>query len=205
MIGQKQKETMNWGLEVKESSIPHAGNVSSSCNSLSIGCLPERSYSPRYIPRSLHLYQSIIDGYSWHCLSAPTYRGCSPHRRLSSLAPVLPTSHQSQVGLQILELRRTHHRQYEPRWVLYLPFTLVPTSPVAVGHLVNHPADPARAALRPNVMVVPYEFTRKEGQIYPHLIPNKYITPEKFMFKVANNHVIANSFVRVETEMGNDG
>lgn len=27
-MGQKQKESMNWGLEVKESSIPHAGNVS---------------------------------------------------------------------------------------------------------------------------------------------------------------------------------
>lgn len=27
-MGQKQKESMNWGLEVKESSISHAGNVS---------------------------------------------------------------------------------------------------------------------------------------------------------------------------------
>lgn len=86
-----------------------------------------------------------------------------------------------------------------------LSFTLVPTSPVALGHLVNHPADPARATLKPNVMVVPFEFTRREGQMYPHLIPNRYVAPEKFMYKVANNHVIANSFVRVAVEMRDDG
>lgn len=81
----------------------------------------------------------------------------------------------------------------------------MPTSPVALGHLVNHPADPVRATLKPNVMVVPFEFTRREGQMYPHLIPNWYVAPEKFMYKVANNHVIANSFVRVAVEMRDDG
>ena len=73
-----------------------------------------------------------------------------------------------------------------------------PTTPLALGHLINHPSDPSRPDLKPNVMVVPYEFSRAQGQKYSQLIPNRYRAPEKFMYKVANNHVLPNSFIRVE-------
>lgn len=72
-----------------------------------------------------------------------------------------------------------------------------PSSPISVGHLINHPADPKRCDLKPNVMVVPYEFSKQQGQLYSGLIQNHYVSPEKFMYKLANNHVLPNAFVRV--------
>ena len=46
-------------------------------------------------------------------------------------------------------------------------------------------------------MVVPYEFSKIQGQKYSSFIPNHYVAPEKVMYKVANNHVLPNAFVRV--------
>ena len=68
---------------------------------------------------------------------------------------------------------------------------------MAVGHIINHPSSPSKPDLKPNVMVVPYEFSKIQGQKYSSFIPNHYVAPEKFMYKVANNHVLPNAFVRV--------
>lgn len=80
--------------------------------------------------------------------------------------------------------------------------TAEPTSPIAVGHLINHPSNPSRPDLKPNVMVVPYEFSHQQGKLYSGFIPNHYVAPEKFMYKLANNHVLANSYVRVGEDVG---
>lgn len=74
---------------------------------------------------------------------------------------------------------------------------LAPKTPIALGHIINHPSSPSKPDLKPNVMVIPYEFSKSQGQKYGHIIPNRYVAPEKFMYKVANNHVLPNSFVRV--------
>ena len=76
-------------------------------------------------------------------------------------------------------------------------FFLVPSTPLALGHMINHPSDPARPELKPNVMIVPYEFSKKQGNKFSPIIPNRYVAPEKFFYKLANNHVLAASFVRV--------
>ena len=68
---------------------------------------------------------------------------------------------------------------------------------MAVGHIINHPSSPSKPDLKPNVMVVPYEFSKIQGQKYSSFIPNHYVAPEKFMYKVANNHVLPNACVRV--------
>lgn len=77
-----------------------------------------------------------------------------------------------------------------------------PTNPIAIGHLINHPSNPSRPDLKPNVMVVPYEFSHQQGKLYGGFIPNHYVAPEKFMYKLANNHVLANSYVRVGAGVG---
>jgi hypothetical protein len=81
--------------------------------------------------------------------------------------------------------------------ILLFFFQIDSTSPIGIGHMINHPANPEKPELKPNVMVIPYEFSRQQGKLYSQLIPNSYVSPEKFMFKLANNHVLPNSFVRV--------
>ncbi len=76
-----------------------------------------------------------------------------------------------------------------------------PSTPISVGHLINHPADPKRPDLKPNVMVVPYEFSRQQGQQHSDLIPNRYVSPEKFMYKLANNHVLPNLILENKLSM----
>ena len=49
-------------------------------------------------------------------------------------------------------------------------------------------------------MVVPYEFSKSQGQKFASVIPNHYVSPEKIMYKLANNHVLPNAFVRVRME-----
>ena len=49
-------------------------------------------------------------------------------------------------------------------------------------------------------MVVPYEFSKNQGQQFGSIIPNQYVAPEKIMYKLANNHVLPNAFVRVRLE-----
>ena len=74
---------------------------------------------------------------------------------------------------------------------------IVPKTPLGLGHIINHPSSPSNPDLKPNVMVVPYEFSKSQGQRFSSIIPNSYVAPEKFMYKLANNHVLPNSFVRV--------
>ena len=140
---------------------------------------------------------SYIDRDSRYGLSAAAHCRRLIGRTNLSPAALFRAIDACEVGFEVLELRRNHHRQYGIRYLEFAECSLEPSTPIALGHLINHPSDPERPDLKPNVMVVPYEFSRTQGQKYAALIPNHYVAPEKFMYKVANNHVLPNSFMRV--------
>lgn len=192
-------KSMHWSLSCGPSTIEGAGNVDLliSCE---IGSFLERTCSPWHIPRTSLLpfltSQAVIPGTVYlrqHIVDVFVY--LSLHFQPQFFQPLTNVKsdfkYWSYDGLIIDSTNYSTNS---------MEFSLEPQTPLALGHIINHPSSPANPDLKPNVMVVPYEFSKNQGQHFGSIIPNQYISPEKIMYKLANNHVLPNAFVRVSLE-----